>query len=318
MSFARSLRASLIFLFGTLGLAGGFGGGCAVPREDPSTAVGKQSIIYKVNAALTAGDCTAAIIGIEPLYNSASSDDQVRRLRASAHACKAGISFFQLIGDLATGSFTGGGLWRTITQLFPASAMDGKTQSSFYATDALMAWLKPGTVISSNAKISTDPFNIGSRSYLDRTGDSNLYLSLVSMATIGTLHNAYGAPDGSYAPTTALPWTTLAAVDEEGCGYAAALLNLMDSLAAIGASYTQLSGVTSAVTAAASGYDAMCDQGCQNLCPTLNAAGGCTGKCPATLRDRSACNRTTPATEDWDACAAAGLVTLMNSPLGWQ
>ena len=66
---------------------------CAAPREDPLTAVGKQSIIYKVNAALTAGDCTSAIISIEPLYNSPSSDDEVRRLRASAHACKAGSIF---------------------------------------------------------------------------------------------------------------------------------------------------------------------------------------------------------------------------------
>lgn len=310
MFSTRTLRAcSTLFSGFILAFAG-----CAAPREDPLSAVGKQSIIYKVNAALTAGDCTSAIIGIEPLYNSSSSDDEVRRLRASAHACKAGINFFPLIGNLATGSFSGNGLWRTITQLFPASASDGKTQASFYATDALMSWLKPGTVVSSTLRISDDPYNLGSKSYLDRTDDSNLYLALVSMATIGTLHNAYGAPNGSYAPTQALPWTTLAAMDEEGCGYASSLLNLVDSLAAVGASYTQLSGVSSAVSAVASGFDAACDQGCQNLCPSLS----CNGKCPATLRHRTACNRATAATEDLDACAAAGLVSLMNSPLGWQ
>ncbi len=315
MFSTRSLRACSTLLSGfILAYAG-----CAAPREDPLTAVGKQSIIYKVNAALTAGDCTSAIIGIEPLYNSASSDDEVRRLRASAHACKAGINFFPLIGNLATGSFSGAGLWRTITQLFPSSALDGKTQASFYAADALMAWINPGTVISSSVKISRDPYNVGSCSYLDRPSEANLYLVLVSMATIGTLHNIHGAPDGSFAPTNPLPWSVLAALDEDGCGYASAVLSLIDSLTSVGASYTQLSGVSSAISTFSSGIGLACQVACQNLCPTLNAMGGCPATCPAGLRDRHACDRSTPATEDLEACAAVGIVNLMNDPVvGWH
>lgn len=296
--------------------------GCSAPREDPSTAVGKMAILYKVNSALTNGDCDAAILGIESLYNSGGTDNQVRRLRASAHACKAGINFFPLITNLAAGSFSGSGLWRTITLLFPSTGTDGKTQASFYSTDALQAWLKTGTILSSLYKISGDPYNPGSVLVGDRTDDSNLYLSLVSMATIGTLHNTYGNPDpvtGAPGGASPLPWTSLAKMDEEGCGYASALLNLSDSLNSIGTTYTQLSGVSTAVGLVAAGFDAACDAACQVYCPTLQAAGGCTGKCPKTLRHRGACDRATPGTENVNACSAIGLVGLLNDPTaGWN
>jgi hypothetical protein len=273
----------------------------------------KQAILYTTNQALTRADCLNAIIAIESLYNSSSSDNEVRKLRASAHGCKAGINFFPLVGDLAVGTFTGTGLWRTITRLFPSTGTDGKFEASFFATDALLSWLNPGTVVYSPYRIADDPYNIGSTQTAHRTSSSNLYLALVSMASIGTLHNKYGAPNASYAPTQSLPWTTLAAMDETGCGYASALLNLMDSLTVVGSQYTQLSGVSSAVTAASAGFDAACAAGCTAHCPSLSCSG-----CPVSLRHRKACDRTTATTEKVEACAAAGLVGLMNSALGWQ
>ncbi len=288
-------------------------GACSVPTDDPATTVGKQSIIFQVNAALTAGECDDAITLIEPLYNSENTDNEVRRLRASAHSCKAGINFFPLIADLAVGSFGGNGLWRTITQLFPSSAGDGKAEASYFATDALLSWLNPGVVVWPPYDINSSTENPGSITVSDRTNASNLYLSLVSMSTIGTLHNRYGDPNGSYAPQQALPWTTLAAMDETGCAYAAALLNLSDALDSVGSAYTALSSISTAVSLVSAGFDAACDLGCTNLCPSLTCNG-----CPDTLRHYTACERATPTTQDADACAAAGLVTLMNSPAGWQ
>jgi hypothetical protein len=134
------------------------------------------------------------------------------------------------------------------------------------------------------------------------------------MATIGTLHNRYGAPNGSYAPTQVLPWTTLSAMDEVGCAYASAVINLTESLNAVGASYPVLSPISTAVALIGAGLDAACDAACTALCPTVTCNG-----CPDTLRHYSACDRATPTTQQVDACAAVGVVQLMTAgPLRWQ
>lgn len=282
---------------------------CVIPGDEG----GADGVISKVNAALNAGDCTAAITEIEPLYNSAGTSDQVRRLRASAHGCRAGLGFYEKIETLANADLSSFGPWREITLMFPSSSTDGKAESSFYASDALQSWIKKGVVVFNPYRLSFDPYNPGSMRAQDLVLDANIYLVLTSLATIGTLHNRYGRPDILGAPTASLPWSTLSAVDQEGCGYVSAVLTLSDALTEVGSSITQLGNLNTQIQSLTSAYDAACSAGC-------TACGLSCSTCPKSLRHRTACDRTLPGTVDIEACAAAGLVAnFMNSNLvGWR
>ncbi|MBU6375323.1 MAG: hypothetical protein KGQ59_04965, partial [Bdellovibrionales bacterium] len=117
-------------------------------------------------------------------------------------------------------------------------------------------------------------------------------------------------PDALGAPGGDLPWGTLAGVDQEGCGYASALLNLSDSLNEVGASITQLNNLNAQVQGLSGAFDSACQTGC-------TACGLTCTSCPKTLRHRSSCDRDLPTANDLEACAAAGLVAFMNT-VGWQ
>lgn len=285
---------------------------CEIPGDSPGGS-GKSGTITRINRALNSGDCSTAIMGVESLYQSPESDDEVRRLRAAAHGCRTGLGFFEKLDALANSDLITNGPWRAITLLFPSTTGDNRVESSFFASDALQAWLKPDVVVFNPYRLNFDPYNPGSLRAADLELDSNIYLVLISMATIGTLHQRYGAPDALGAPTKTLPWSTLARVDEEGCGYASALLNLVDSLTQVGSSVSQMSNIVTSMVTASAGFDAACQAGC-------TACGlSCTG-CPSTLRHRSMCSRTLPSTADVEACAAAGLVgNIMNDiTVGWR
>lgn len=287
---------------------------CQVPGDAPTgTGSGKSGMITAINRALNSGDCSTAITRVETLYNSADSDDQIRRLRAASHGCRTGLGFFQKLDALANSDLVTHGPWREITLLFPSTLGDNKVESSFFASDALQAWLKPDVVVFNPYRLSFDPYNPGSMRAADLELDSNIYLAMISMATIGTLHSRYGAPNTLGAPTKTLPWSTLSKMDEEGCGYVSAILNMKDSLTQVGTSVSQMSNVLTSIVTASAGFDAACQAGCA-------ACGLSCSACPATLRHRSACSRTLPSTLDVEACAAAGLVgNVMNDvTVGWR
>ncbi|MEN9722413.1 MAG: hypothetical protein RJB38_399 [Pseudomonadota bacterium] len=284
--------------------------GCLVPGDGSADASGA---ISKINSALNAGDCSTAIIESEKVYHSSATSNEIRRLRAAAHGCRTGIGFFERLNELAQADLTTAGPWRAITLMFPSVATDNKAESAFFASDALLAWLKNDVVVFDPFRLLSDPYNPGSLKMADLTTDANIYLVLISMATIGTLHQRYGNPDALGAPQQTLPWSTLSAIDDVGCGYASALLTLSDSLAQVGASVSQLSGITTAMTVASAGFDVGCQAGC-------TACGVSCSSCPSVLRHRSVCSRATPTTVDVEACAAAGLIgNVMNSALvGWR
>lgn len=286
---------------------------CVIPGDEPGDLASKAATISRVNAALNAGDCSSAIQEVEGLYNSAASDDEVRRLRASAHGCRFGLGFLEKIEDLASADLATHGPWRAITLLFPSAAGDNRAESSFFATDALQAWLKPDVVVMNPLRIDLDPYNPGSMRVADHTVDANIYLVLTSMATIGTLHNRYGAPNALGAPTRALPWSGLQRVDQEGCGYVSAILMMNEALTEVGAEVSQLSGLVSAMAVASAGFNNACRAGC-------TACGISCTVCPPTLRHRSACDRALTTTKDLEACAAAGLVNsfMNNAVVGWR
>lgn len=290
---------------------------CSAPRWEGPQA--KQATIDAVNQDLSFEDCASALDRIEGLYNSGLTDNQVRILRASAHGCNAGINFFKLVSDLTGANLTPPGFWQTMAKMFVSTTKDSKLESAWFAQDALFATLKKGIVVSSANQVNTGTDNPGSLQASDRVDDSNLYLIIVSMVQIGALENRFGAPNASneYKKGNALPWTTAATVDSNGCGYAAAILNLLDGVEAI-SNLDKLSKLKDTVSTLKSGIiNPGCDLGCQ--LPGCGFAAGDCNPCPIGLRHKTGCSATGTTAQLKAACAAAGLVTAINSDtnFGW-
>lgn len=333
-------QVNALVLTATLSACGG-----GISGTGDGTERAKQTLIYAANEALTNEDCNAAINYIEQLYDSGQTDNTVRMIRASAHACNAELNYFSLINDLATndlGNASSGfsSLWSTITKIFYSSdlnTLDTRVQSGWFATDALMAVLnKPATVIPESKKINSTTDNPGSISYLDREEESNTYMILVSMALIGAIHNRYGAPNsGSYKKTTDLGvsalkpvgWVDVNEMDSTGCSYAAAILNMIDGLKGTSA----LTDSLSALTQLESLFGIACTAGCMSATAeevsvlgssfTYAFTTNCTftdaeaiafcSSCPIDLRNRASCESDTPLTSI-AACSAAGIINFIN------
>lgn len=278
----------------------------------------------EVNLSLTAGECNKAIELIEDLYNSSYTDNEVRMLRASAHGCVAGISFFPLVGYLSTRNIVGSEFWMAMTEYFPSvSQTDLKAESGWYATDALQAVLDTGIVEPVDLQINPGTNNVGTQVASHRIKDSNGYLMFVSMSTIGAIQNRYGNPTNEYKKLTPLPWSTKAAMAETGCSYASAIVNLLDG---IDETQTIMQGsLKNTMEQISSTFgeliDTACGYGCAGL--TYDGAVGadaeCTysasecNPCPLKLRTRTSC-----ADDAKSACAAAGIVRFINlHPFGW-
>jgi hypothetical protein len=259
---------------------------------------------------------------MEPIYNSANTDNDTRMAIASAYGCHAGIEVIPLVTDLSdnTARLAGGAFWGLLAELFPSSGLDRVPESGALASDALMATTKPGWPLLPANLINTTTFNPGSLIKGDRTAEANFYLLFTSMATIGGLNTRYGAPDtsNSYAQTIRLPWRTAADVDADGCMYAAAVINLVDALEETSTNVTGTVQITLQTISDtfATGIRNACDIGCQDLDPDLGGewqASGCAtttacSECTNALRNRDACLAAT----DQTRCAAAGIVNFIN------
>lgn len=291
---------------------------CSAPSYDACDAAGKAAAIDAVNGHLSNGDCDSAVEVIEPLYENDCVDNDIRLARAASHACSAGVDFLSLVDrvtelDVDTSQ---GVIWETLAQLFPSSDSDDRVESSWLSTDALLAMVKGGTVVSSSNTMGTSP-NEGSLKRTDREDDANAYLLFVSMATIGTMSNRYGNPNANYKKTTDLPWTTADSMTEEGCAYAGAVVNLFDSVESLlsnvsGTIKTTLEEINSIPP------DIQCEYGCRGRNTTDTAAAEgvtvsascnatCDSACPKALRDRTSCMASSQA-----KCAAAGLIRYLN------
>jgi hypothetical protein len=165
--------------------------------------------------------------------------------------------------------------------------------------------LKEGNIPNPKYEIESEG-NIGSLFYKDKTDESNLYMFLLTMRTIGFLENRYAAPNDDGARTQPLPWTSAAEMDVNGCSLAGSILMMIDSVVAI---QSQLSTVSlgdslTAIKDMASVMDAGCIAGC-TICGLT-----CTG-CPYRLRYRGTC--LAGDATDKAACAAAGIVKAVNA-----
>ena len=293
---------------------------CGTSTFDPATPEGKRAIIEATNRHLAAKNCSNAIATIKDLYHSASTDNEVRMIMASAYACGANVNFFKLLGDLQLNAAYLGGqtFWAVMAKLFPATnAADDKTvESALLATDALMAALKPGAVILPSQYINPTSFNPGATVYTDRIEDSNIYLLFVSLAAIGAMENRFAAPDPTlgYMKTTDLPWTMpdSAGMKTDGCAFASELLNFADSLGGV---ISSAKGALKESFSSMSAVQQLLYQTCEAGCSVPNPGPcnlGCTA-CPTALRDRSKCAGTLT---DEASCSAAALVNSINA--SWE
>ncbi len=296
--------------------------GCSAPPLDGSTALSKRAVFEATANSITNGDCYGAVTTIEPLYDSANTDNEARLTMASAYGCHANISLIPLSLEIAnnTTRVGSGDFWGLLAELFPSTTSDRVPESGALASDALQAATIPGWPLVPSYLFNTTTYNPGSLLKGDRIADANFYLIFTSMATIGGLNNRYGAPDSSndYDQTTRLPWRTEALVDADGCMYAAAVMNLVDSLDATsnnvtGSLQTALQSISSTFAA---GIENACDVGCRNIDPDAGGAwqaSGCTdttacASCPSALRNRDTCLAAT----DQTRCAAAGIINFIN------
>jgi hypothetical protein len=313
---------------------------CGRPALDPNSAVGKEAIIDQTNNDLTTGDCTDALITILPLYNSSNTDNQVRMLAASAYACEAGVNFFSTLTNLTLDANTlTSTFWGFFAQLFPSTSIDKVVESAGYGMDTLMTTLIPGQVILPSDMINSTSVNPGSLDFSDRIGDSNIYMLMVSMAAIGGAESRYGNPTSTFHPQSnpPLPFNdNVTKMTDQGCIYAAGILNFFDSIGPASAVLSSdVASVLNQITAVSVSqyFDLACDYGCKGTMPSgsdiiaLNPTGkwvatGCSisagcGGCPKALRDYTSCHPNVA--NDPGACAAAGLVNLVNASLAaWQ
>jgi hypothetical protein len=274
-----------------------------------------------INQALTSADCSTAIQLSTQLYNSIYSDNDIRLLYASSHACNVGIQLYGLLDDITKASFTTpDSIIRTFVRLFPTSASDSRLQSAWFSQDGLLASLNTGAVVAPVDQINFTSFNPSSVEVTDRTLDSNTYLMFIGMAVIGTGLNRYGytaaqSPAGlSYAQGQNLPWGTLAAVkaDTSGaaCATVAGFYNMFDGINSIvgllsGSTSSQLSSITTLLSTAL-------DNAGNNQCTTVDPFTQV--QCTAAKRRihfRGAC-----AENDPNASFAAGVINGINAL--WQ
>lgn len=314
---------------------------CSAPKMDGTTLEGKAAILDTVNSALTNKDCATAITWADTIYNTPSTDNQVRLARASAYGCAAGVDdFFGLIGTLpsqplGTAAGQGSFLWRTLAKLFAVlkgdgsidtGAMDKRITAGWASMDALMSTLSPGVLVSTANQFNATTVNPGSLAASDRTGDADLYMFLITLSQIGAIEDRYGAPDTTsfkkgqkLGQSASAPsgWEDPLMMDVYGCTYASSLLNLFDSL---GGAISQMNPKLSSAATVMLGIRSVVDLACNAGCIACGLGPSACSKCPDSLKDRNSC-AVTGGVANKEACAASGIISFINDNtnlIGWE
>lgn len=280
-----------------------------------STDTERQSTYDKVKKYLTDKNCDAAIALIDPIYFN-SPDNDARMLRASAYACKAGVELVPMLFQFSNNTAlcdpsvpTCSGLWSLLAEVFTGYVDDEELWAGWFSMDSLTGVLKIfGQAVLPLYRIDLSTNNIGSKRYLDRDQNANIYMIFAASAVIGSTLNREGAPDAMFAQTMDIPWDTYqeVAADPDACAFGNALVNLMDAVqdapSSLGSEYADMQ------TALAQTFNDACEAGCDGSSGS-NCNTTCTG-CPIGTRYRDSCD----ATNDMDpeTCAVAGLVEYIN------
>jgi hypothetical protein len=171
-------------------------------------------------------------------------------LKASAHACKAGLNVLTLASNIAGTS-----------NIFSALA------KTFSSSSGLSSIYEASDVLSFN----TERLNAGQR---DR--DTNTYMIFVQMAVIGNIQRKYGNPSAEGAQGTNLIYVANGVVDAgemsntDACALASALVIIQDSF-----SNSNLTDSDTAIMK--SSVDAICGAGGVTCTDITKDRSSCTG-----------------------------------------
>lgn len=302
------------------GVVASFLFGCGAPSATVPSSVSaldantQAAIVESVQISLSSKDCSAALSEVLPVFESSATNNTIRLATAASYGCYANIDLFKVVGDLESyshiESLGGAGFFNFLASEFPAIAnsTDNKAaQAASNGLDALMAAIRPSTLVVAADSFNSTSYNPESLLSTDRINDSNAYLPFIGMALLGALMNQYGAPTANHHKSQTLPWTTATAVTSDGCAFSAALLNFNDGLQFL--SDRSTGSVKSAYDSITSFLGSGLDQGCALGCTLCASSVSCTS-CPTTLRNKASC---TSLTTDVNSCAAAGLTTFVNN-----
>lgn len=181
-------------------------------RYDLGTERGRRSRIDDANFHLSKGACTAAIEAIDPLYNSPHVNDEIRLIKASAHACAGTFNFLTLVSNLsgATNYFS------VLAKSLSNNPGDGARSAFYFAVDVLT---RNGSYINAST----------------RSKSVNNYMVFLQLGLVGSILRNYGNPNSVGGQQQALVYETAGAnpagemTNEDACALAAAFSMLSDS-----------------------------------------------------------------------------------------
>lgn len=243
-------------------------------RYDLETERGRQARIDDANYHLSKGECGAAHEAINPLYNSSHVDDEVRIVKASAHACDGGFNLLTLAGNLDGAS----NYFQVLAKSMNNTAGDSKRASMYSAVDVLT---QAGTKLDAS----------------QRSTKVNTYMVFIQLGVAGAILRNYGNPTSSGAQGANLDYTVDGGTGagemsmEDACGLTAAFAIMSDSFS----------------------HSSLTDDDSTAVNASLNSSCVAAGlaSCSAGNKDRSACDEAGGA-GDPDTIAAA-IVTQVNS-----
>jgi len=197
-------------------------------RFDLSKERGRRARIDEANFFLSKGNCTAAIEAIDPLYHSPHVDDEVRIIKASAHACAGTFNLFNVLSSIGGGS---NNIFSTAAKSLSNTQGDGARAALYQAVDALT---RNGVLLEASA----------------RSTSVNNYMVFIQFGVISAILRNYGNPLADGSKVVPLVYTTGSnppgeMSDLDACALAAGISMLSNSF-----SHSSLSdsGVSSAVT----------------------------------------------------------------------
>lgn len=176
-------------------------------RYDLSTERGRQARIDDAKYHLSKGECDQALADINTLYVYPYIDDEVRIVKASAHACKAGYSALTFVANIAGATNIFQALAKSLT-----SRVGDIARSEFYTgVDVLTE---------NNGKLSAS----------QRSVEVNNYMIFLQMGVISAILRNYGNPgtDGSQGQNLTYIAGTMS--NEDACALAAAFSFINDSM----------------------------------------------------------------------------------------
>lgn len=226
---------------------------CSPSYRDASTASGAQAIIDQANNDLTAGQCDAAINVLDPLVHGPNVSYDALMVEASAYACKGGVSFTNLIGNMSNSG--GQDIWGTLIRSDPSNGLDGHLSALDQAFTILYQTAKPSGYLGAS----------------QRTGDANVYMIYLQATAVATVI----APLGNANLTTGKKGNSITGTGQasDWCHLEVAFAQITDSLNYVqaGSSFSTLSSSIKTVCTNLAGGEC---PGNEDYTACMNATGG--------------------------------------------